>query len=94
MAWSEKDPSSVEYFGFSFAEQLPIGVTLTGTPIVYQDTGDSALVVSDPFLAANNTQVLSLFSGGTPKSTYQLRAECAASNGETLEVKATLIVRR
>lgn len=94
-----KLPDESLVYSFDFADVLPDGATLTGTPTVSAANqglvaGSTALTITAAALGSGNTEVTARIGGGTKDENYQVMAVCADTAGNTLAVDFILQIRR
>jgi hypothetical protein len=77
-------PTEVTDHALNFADQIPTGDSLTGSPTVVVASGITLTPSTKPAPAVSGTTVVFWLSGGTHGTTYEGRVTVATTNGRTL----------
>lgn len=94
-AFPDKAPGEAKILTFDFTNEVADGATLSGPTIAKSliagsDTGAATLTVGAA--SVSGALVSALVSAGTDGNTYKLLATVSASNGETHQLAASMIV--
>ena len=83
-----KQPDEKRTLTFDFSAKIVPGTTLTGAATLIAETG---LTVSSGTVAA--TTVTCQVSGGILGTAYKVTCRCNATNGDILELDATVVIK-